>query len=57
VNVNSSGATEVVVTPDLTEKLLSTEDPAWVLGKIAQQLELFECQVKGASVYLCNVAW
>src|SRR5258708_9570002 len=51
VHVDSPGAAEVVVTPDLLQQLRPGEDPAGMLGQELQQLEFLEGQVERATVH------
>jgi hypothetical protein len=56
MDINSSGSTEVVVSPDFLEQLCASEDATRVLCQILKQLEFFESEIKGSTANFCGVS-
>jgi hypothetical protein len=43
--IHGAGASKVVVTPNLTEQLIPSKDPAWVTGQEAYQRKFLKSKV------------
>jgi len=52
VNVDCASATEVVIAPNLLEKLCSCEDATRVLCQVFEKFKLFKGEIKGCSLDL-----
>src|SRR5262245_11202918 len=55
VDIDGPSPTEVVVTPDLLQELVSGEDAPGVLGEVLEQLELLEGEVESTAADLRRV--